>query len=616
MVRSSADIYAAGDYCRDSDWDDLKAFSDGFTPAGIFKSLAKFVISTDGTDIYASNAFQTIYGGSGDTGGVEGDDADATAIFQQVIDDVNAAGGGLIFVAEGTYSFNITGAGNPLVDQKDTVKMIGAGIDATIFKAIGTMPVGGLSLWKMRANTSLCNLTVDMNQAGLTWLADAAYGAADWFGAVVVGDYLDGVRDQPGTNALVDTVKFANCYQKAGYVRISGLGLNFLHGKGASARNVKFYNCYVGQYITYQPHTPANPIENFAYNYYSIDGIYGEDCYLLVNWEIGGAHINNVIGRNCTTGIRMNATPTWLTLGTISNVQLVDCVQTAIALGSAGPPNHVELSNIYIDTTGATYHGIQIVGKDASTLGEFELSNINIKNVGGSGIYASDGGNITLNGGHISKCGVHGIYLVDVYGSVSGAHVFNNSQAASGTNFGIYISQTGADKSQVVLTGNQAYDDQVAPTQLDGIRLDAVTDTVVSGNRCWGNTVGIREISTSNYNIIMGNNVLTNTEASVDLAYVGANSKVLYNLGRYTPQGSADGSGTGSILNTATSAIIAHGCSFTPAVKDITVTLAEDPSNSPGAIWVDTIGAANFTVHCENDPGASNLDFGWVVRRV
>lgn len=72
--------------------------------------------------------------------------------------------------------------------------------------------------------------------------------------------------------------------------------------------------------------------------------------------------------------------------------------------------------------------------------------------------------------------------------------------------------------------------------------------------------------------------------------------------------------GTDSIANSSTSKQVAHGLSVTPTVDDFTITLAENPTNTPGAIWVDSIGAANFTVNCENDPGVSNLDFGWCVR--
>jgi len=73
--------------------------------------------------------------------------------------------------------------------------------------------------------------------------------------------------------------------------------------------------------------------------------------------------------------------------------------------------------------------------------------------------------------------------------------------------------------------------------------------------------------------------------------------------------------GTGTITSPATAATITHGMGFTPVAGDITVTLTEDPSNTPGAIWVSAIGATTFVVNCENDPGASNLDFSWAIRR-
>lgn len=72
-----------------------------------------------------------------------------------------------------------------------------------------------------------------------------------------------------------------------------------------------------------------------------------------------------------------------------------------------------------------------------------------------------------------------------------------------------------------------------------------------------------------------------------------------------------ENSGTGTITDPATTAVITHGLATTPTIDGITVTLAENPTNALTALWVDTIGAANFTVNCEPAPGASNLDFGW-----
>jgi len=70
-------------------------------------------------------------------------------------------------------------------------------------------------------------------------------------------------------------------------------------------------------------------------------------------------------------------------------------------------------------------------------------------------------------------------------------------------------------------------------------------------------------------------------------------------------------SGTDNIASGTTSKTITHGLGGTPTVDNIRITLAENPDNTPGAIWVDTITSTQFNVNCENDPGASNLDFGW-----
>jgi hypothetical protein len=71
--------------------------------------------------------------------------------------------------------------------------------------------------------------------------------------------------------------------------------------------------------------------------------------------------------------------------------------------------------------------------------------------------------------------------------------------------------------------------------------------------------------------------------------------------------------GTSSILNGTTSIAIAHGLAVTPLAQDINVVGLENPTNDVGTVWVDTIGAANFTVNCEADPGASNWDIGWRI---
>ena len=77
-----------------------------------------------------------------------------------------------------------------------------------------------------------------------------------------------------------------------------------------------------------------------------------------------------------------------------------------------------------------------------------------------------------------------------------------------------------------------------------------------------------------------------------------------------------ENSGYNTIANGTTSVVVTHGLDYTPLAEQITIIGKENPTNSVGTIWVDTIGAASFTVNVENDPGASDWDFGWAVRLV
>jgi len=72
-----------------------------------------------------------------------------------------------------------------------------------------------------------------------------------------------------------------------------------------------------------------------------------------------------------------------------------------------------------------------------------------------------------------------------------------------------------------------------------------------------------------------------------------------------------ENSGTATIANSTTSIAITHGLDVTPSAGNCMVTAAEDPTNSPGALWIDTYTSTQFTVNVENDPGASNLDVVW-----
>jgi hypothetical protein len=58
---------------RPEDWNLMCDFFSGFTPSGTFVNANDFTITTDGAGVYsASNASQTVYGGTADAGGADG----------------------------------------------------------------------------------------------------------------------------------------------------------------------------------------------------------------------------------------------------------------------------------------------------------------------------------------------------------------------------------------------------------------------------------------------------------------------------------------------------------------------------------------------------------------
>ena len=84
----------------------------------------------------------------------------------------------------------------------------------------------------------------------------------------------------------------------------------------------------------------------------------------------------------------------------------------------------------------------------------------------------------------------------------------------------------------------------------------------------------------------------------------GANTIVRSNYGYVT-----ENRVSATIAAAATSQVVAHGCSYTPSVGDIHPTLTNLPTNDIGDVYVDTIGAVNFTIHCRNVPGVATAIF-------
>jgi len=162
----------------------------------------------------------------------------------------------------------------------------------------------------------------------------------------------------------------------------------------------------------------------------------------------------------------------------------------------------------------------------------------------------------------------------------------NSVTSASGVGNGLFILSGVKD---FTIIGCKANDDLFAAgRQGDGIEIGANCDRFS----------------------IIGCNVTGNVTSGIsDGSSATAEKHIVGNLGHLT-----ESQGTGSITSGVTTDVITHGLAITPVVGNIHITLSENPTNTPGAIFVTTITSTAFTVNCENDPGASNLDFGWSVR--
>jgi len=176
----------------------------------------------------------------------------------------------------------------------------------------------------------------------------------------------------------------------------------------------------------------------------------------------------------------------------------------------------------------------------------------------------------------------------------------------------------------------------VAGTAGDGIRITSHRG-LIAGNRiinfgdggdtvfpirvvsnCQGTTVlsNAVEATVSTYslslagdcrNIRVENNVFDKTiiDAAGDVS-----NRFRGNVGYVT-----ENRGTATIIAANTAIIVAHGCNYTPNASDIKVFLTNQPTADIGDVWIDTIGAANFTINCRNAPGVATAIFAWSIDR-
>lgn len=156
-------------------------------------------------------------------------------------------------------------------------------------------------------------------------------------------------------------------------------------------------------------------------------------------------------------------------------------------------------------------------------------------------------------------------------------------------------------------------------TAASGVHLEFNTHyNVVSGNMLEtaitnGKTRSlIREEATggSGDNIITDNSlVLNGTVTQALLEPAGAATSIIRdNVGWKT-----DNTGTATVANGTTTIAVNHGLSTTPALANIAVTPTNNLGNA-AKFWISGVGATQFTINVNADPGATTATFAWSAR--
>jgi hypothetical protein len=143
---------------------------------------------------------------------------------------------------------------------------------------------------------------------------------------------------------------------------------------------------------------------------------------------------------------------------------------------------------------------------------------------------------------HIS---IVGCYFYQNQGGITINNATDISVVACAMEFATWQGIDIEDSYRVQVSSNYIRDCSQSPTQTSaGIRVNNGMQCIIVGNNIFDDQTpktqrwAIQTAGTSDENIIMSNHCFENADGTSDIVYVGSDNKIVYNFGRYTPQGS------------------------------------------------------------------------------
>lgn len=552
----------------------------GFSASGTFKSPYGFVVVEDGTDAYACNAYQVVYGGPSDSGAVDGGD------WQAVID--------------AAFS-NLTGGR----DWYETVVIVGDYTLASPGNPEGPLQVPSYTIVDLSA------AMIKLDGSEESFVIENDDNAAGNTHIKIIGGVIDGNEtNQAGPFSAIRFQKMTHLtvwgteVKEASFIGISLLETDYATIDGAYCHDNVNEGIEVDQDCTWVK------VVNCTCNTSNV-GI-----------EMGAVHYvvaNNFCTANTNAGIESDSAFDGVISGNVC-----ENTYTGILVNQQTDGDSENIVVVGNNTSGNSMYGIYMLNvAEAVVVGNYVCDNteqgIWISNLTGclvadnfvqgntqSGIYLLNAIDTDVSGNYVEGNGLHGIQL-----STSDECTLQANYSSGNTQRG--FSLTNADNCFV--DGNTVKDN----TQ-HGIYLYTCTYNTITGNFCVDNDSGdtnsyngidLRATSTNNFiafntcrnvtaaqkqrygisnfdanctnNVVVYNNVDSNRTANI---YTGtATITIRYNTGYVT-----ENSGLSAVSNGDT---IAHGLVGAPDEVFLTVKQAD----SAYAVQVSAVDGTDITIY-------------------
>lgn len=406
--------------------------------------------------------------------------------IQTAISAVLAAGGGCVYIREGTYLISTA------ITLGNNLAIMGSG-PATIVKLADSAEDHVFNNdGSVVTNFYIGNLTIDGNAANQT--STTACGLRGIFKKTVIENlYIHDTCAQ-----AIAFVGGSNCSD----FLIKGIIVDFTSPKASSE----------GIFVRGN----RGAITNCSVFNTGDSGIILEEAE-------SGVPSNNISVTNCT-------------LGSCANYGIVYAQTVAGGYGISicnntikGSTNEGIITGLASDITisgNSVYGCVQGIMLADHTNGAAVVGNISSNNTQDGFLINGTSSNVVLSGNVSHNNGSAGLRISESAGSV----IVNNNNIYSNTSSGVNV---GSASSNIIFSGNMIHDNDGGAAGANGIDIGGGTDIVVTGNRFYnvgtaGQDYAIRSFENSDYISVTGNNTRGNSVGTISL--VGSNNLIANNI--------------------------------------------------------------------------------------